>query len=107
MPMSPRIKAKKGRFGPAGLSPTMKITSPADGFAATATVPFAATGVAIDPELGDVSASIVWTSDLDGVVGASGGTTSITLTTVGTHVLTGTATDGTNPAVDSITVTAA
>jgi len=101
--MSPRIKAKKGRFGPGGLVPTVSITSPATGFAATTLVGFSATGEAHDDLLGDISSTIAWTSDLDGAVG-TGAAPTITLTTLGTHVLTASVTDGTTVVTDSINV---
>ena len=107
MGMSPRIKAKKGRFGTGGLPPVISILTPADGYAATSGVGFAATATAVDPEGGDISANIVWTSDIDGSVGTNGGSTTLTLTTIGTHVITATVSDGTNTVTDTINVTVA
>ena len=105
MGMSPRMKAKKGRFGAGGLIHTVEILTPASGFSATTTISFPATGKVTD-DLGAVSeADIVWTSDLDAGVGANGSPTSITLTTVGTHVLTATVTNGGDVVTDTINVT--
>jgi len=97
--MSPRIKAKKGRFGDLGLAEVVRIISPVTGTTQSSGVAFTATGKATDDLTGDVSANIVWTSDLDAGIGADGGSTSLTLTTVGTHVITASAAHG-SPAVD-------
>ena len=62
--MSPRLKARRGRFGAAGLAPTINITSPANNasFASNesgfASINFV--GEATDPEDGDISSSIIW-----------------------------------------------
>jgi len=104
MGMSPRIKAKKGRFGDLGLAVVVRITSPSTGSAQSAGVAFAATGVATDDLTGDVSANIVWTSDIDGSVGANGGTTSLTLPTAGTHVITASASQGSPAIVRTATI---
>jgi hypothetical protein len=62
------------------------------------------TGSATDAEDGDISASISWSSDLDGGLG-SGASVAATLS-VGTHTITATATDsGSLSGSDSITVT--
>ena len=94
MGMSARMKEKKGRFGDSGLDPVIRVTSDLSGSTETNAVAFTATATATDNQLvgspvasGDVSAYLVWTSDLDGQVG-TGGSPSITLTTVGTHVIT-------------------
>jgi len=91
MGLAPAQKAKKGRFGAAGTAPDMLITGFADELvtAVADTTSFVAT--ASDAVDGDITATIDWTSDLDGSVG-TGGTPSITLTTLGTHVMTVTAT---------------
>ena len=108
--MSPRLKARRGRFGSGGFAPNVTITSPASGFAASTGTPFAATATAIDPESGDISANLVWSSNLDGgspaVVG-TGGSVNITLLTVGTHIITASAADAGSPpnvGTDTITV---
>jgi hypothetical protein len=111
--MSPRIKAKKGRFGADGLVHTVQILSPASGLVVSlsgspAEIPFAATGKATDAELGDLSANIVWASNLEGspvgVVGANGASTSITLTQIGVHTISATVTQGADVVTDTITV---
>ena len=108
--MSARIKAKKGRYGVEGLIHTVQITSPASGSSfslagSPAEFPFAATGKVTD-DLGAVTeADIVWTSDVDGSVGANGSPTAITLTTLGAHVITATVTNGTQVVTDTINVT--
>ncbi len=62
MGMSPRMKGKKGRFGPDGLIPTIKILSHVPGDTVTLGAPFTMTALALDPEDGDVSASITWSA---------------------------------------------
>jgi protocatechuate 3,4-dioxygenase beta subunit len=71
--------------------PTVSITTPSDGatYASGATIDFA--GTASDVEDGDVTASLVWTSDIDGQIGA-GGSFSAALSD-GVHTITATATD--------------
>ena len=105
--MSPRIKAKKGRFGVDGLPPAVSILTPADGDTVTTLVPFAATGDASDAETGDVTANIVWTSDVDGSAGVNGSPTSLTLTTLGAHVLTASITVGGHTTTTTINLTVA
>lgn len=88
--------------------PAVTITAPAGGgtFAAGESVAFA--GAAEDPEDGDVSASLVWTSDIDGQIG-TGGSFSASLT-AGSHTVTATAEDAngaTGDAQVSLTVEAA
>jgi len=72
-------------------APTVTITSPVNGaeFEAGATIEFA--GSASDPEDGDLTARIAWTSDLDGPIGTGG--TFTKLLTDGTHTITATVTD--------------
>jgi len=71
--------------------PTVSITSPADGstFDSGATILFE--GTASDTEDGDLTASLVWTSDIDGQIG-TGGSFSTTLTD-DTHTITASVTD--------------
>ena len=71
--------------------PTVSITSPADGstFDSGTTILFE--GSASDTEDGDLTASLVWTSDKDGQIG-TGGSFSATLSD-GDHVITATVTD--------------
>ncbi len=117
--MSPRLKARRGRFGPAGYPPVVTITSPADGATFVAagspvnTASVNLTGTAFD-DLGspqDISSSIVWTSDIQAGSPVSLGTgDSITVELIiGTHVITASATDNTGSpqktGTDSITIT--
>lgn len=74
-------------------TPTVLVTSPADGASADAGTPIALTATATDPEQGDLTASIVWTSNRDGVLG-TGGNLLVGTLSVGSHVLTASATDG-------------
>jgi hypothetical protein len=71
--------------------PTATISSPVDGsaFGSGATISFS--GSASDAEDGDVTNSLVWTSDRDGQIG-TGGSFSAVLTD-GTHVISAVATD--------------
>ncbi len=85
--------------------PTVSITSPTDGsvFDSGATIAFQ--GTANDTEDGDLTASLIWTSDIDGEIG-TGGSFSTTLSD-GTHTITASATDSggaTGSASISITV---
>jgi hypothetical protein len=89
---------------PANQPPTVTITDPADGAepASGATINFA--GTASDAEDGDVTASLVWTSDIDGQIG-SGGSFATTLSD-GVHAITATATDSVDDSgSDSISIT--
>lgn len=89
--MSPRIKAKKGIFGAYGIPPSIKFTTIVS--TATASVAFAVVATVSDDD-NNALAAIVWTSDLDGSVGADGATSSLTLTTVGTHRITAAVIEG-------------
>lgn len=100
--MSPRIKAKKGRFGADGLPPVLTVLDPLDG--ATISASHAASASAIDPEGGDISASITWTSDVDGSVG-TGGTPNLSVSTTGAHVLTVEIVDGVHTVQEVVNVT--
>ena len=107
--MSPRMKAKKGRLGVSGLDPVVRIVSINDGDEFTRTgspleVSVTLVGTGTDDLQGDVSASLVWTSDLDGSLG-SGASVAATLTTAGTHVITAQATGGSPATTGEETVT--
>ncbi|MBC2840230.1 malectin domain-containing carbohydrate-binding protein [Robiginitalea sp. SC105] len=86
-------------------APVVAITSPADGIYATSDAGLSFTGTANDPDDGDLSASISWESDLDGSLG-TGSTITPTLS-VGTHVITASATDldGSNPLTGQSSIT--
>ena len=71
--------------------PNVSIVSPVDGstFNSGATIPFE--GTVSDPEDGDLTANLVWTSSIDGGIG-TGGSFSRTLND-GTHIITAEVTD--------------
>ena len=102
---APATVAVDGGTPPVNDTPVVSITSPADGstFDSGATILFE--GTASDTEDGDLTASLVWTSDLDGQIG-TGGSFSTTLSD-GKHTITASATDSdgaTGSAPISITV---
>ncbi len=78
-------------IGPPNDAPAVSITSPADGstFDSGASILFE--GTVSDTEDGDLTASLAWTSDLIGPIGA-GGSFSTTLSD-GTHTITASVTD--------------
>jgi len=83
--------------------PVVAVSSPTDGasFTSLETVTFNAT--ADDPEDGDLSAFIQWTSDLDGSLGTGTGVTAIP--SAGTHVITAEVTDSnSNTVSDSVVI---
>jgi len=85
-------------------APTVSITSPADGsnFDSGATILFE--GTASDTKDGDLTASLVWTSDIDGEIG-TGGSFSTTLSD-GSHTITASVTDsGGKTGNDSVSIT--
>ncbi|MEO1535910.1 MAG: SGNH/GDSL hydrolase family protein, partial [Planctomycetota bacterium] len=90
---------------PTNTEPTVTIATPADSasFIAGDSVAFSAS--ATDPEDGDISADIDWTSSLDGVIG-SGASFSTTTLSIGTHLISADVTDaGALTGNDSITIT--
>lgn len=100
--MSPAIKAKKGRFGVGGIAPTITVSGMPAVFT-TLVGQSGMTSAANDATDGDISASSTWTSDLDGLVG-TGAAPTITLTTLGAHVITVVATAPTGPQTATTTV---
>ncbi len=83
--------------------PTVTIRAPANGSTVTQGAPI--TFTATDTEDGDLTASLTWTSSLDGVIG-SGGSFSTSTLSVGTHTITASVTDsGGLQGSDAITVT--
>jgi subtilisin family serine protease len=85
--------------------PAVTIAAPLDGatFEEGAPVPFTAS--ALDPQDGDMSADIVWTSSVDGNLG-TGASFSTSDLSVGTHTITASVTDsGGMTGSDSISVT--
>jgi hypothetical protein len=74
------------------VAPTVAITGPPDGTTVNEGTAVTLTGTASDPEQGDLSASLVWSSDVDGALG-TGASVSPTLSP-GPHVITAQVTDG-------------
>ncbi len=86
-------------------APTVMITAPADGSTFTVGASITFTGTANDTEDGIITASLTWTSHLDGSIG-SGGSFSTSTLSVGTHTITASVTDtGGLPGSDVISVT--
>jgi hypothetical protein len=77
--------------GPVNAAPVVTITSPANGasFDSGALVSFS--GTALDAEDGDLTASLIWVSSIDGTIG-SGGSFQAALSD-GSHVITASVTD--------------
>lgn len=111
------IKAPGGNFvwhtgvcefetgGVANNPPVVAITAPADGSSFNQGDPVTFTGTANDTEDGNISASINWSSNLDGPLGSGSSITTSTLST-GTHTVTASATDsGSLTGTDQIDVT--
>ncbi len=85
---------------PAGVT----ITAPADGSTAVEGIPIDFAASAVDPEDGDVTAGLLWTSDLDGVIGT--GPAPSALLSVGSHAIHAEVLDsGDLPAFDDILLT--
>lgn len=78
--------------GPVNLPPEVTISQPSNGASVVAGTPVTFTGSASDPEQGNISASIVWTSSLQGSIG-TGATFSRSDLVVGVHVITASVTD--------------
>lgn len=72
---------------PANSVPTVSITDPVNEAVYTAGDSITFSGSASDAEDGDLSASMTWTSSLDGVIG-TGSTFTLTNLSVGTHTIT-------------------
>ncbi|MCH7663697.1 MAG: S8 family serine peptidase, partial [Chloroflexi bacterium] len=77
--------------GPVNETPTVSITSPTDGSTFDSGVIILFEGTANDTEDGDLTASLDWTSDLDGQIG-TGGSFSTTLSD-GNHTITASVSD--------------
>lgn len=78
---------------PSNFQPVLSIASPLDGATTLQGLPVAFTAAATDVEGGNVSASITWTSSLDGALGV-GPSFSRSDLSLGAHTLTVTASDG-------------
>ncbi|MGC6426907.1 MAG: sulfatase-like hydrolase/transferase [Akkermansiaceae bacterium] len=77
---------------PNNFPPTVTITAPANASTVTTGTPTVFTATGSDTEDGDVSSSIVWTSNQSGVLG-TGGSISVSNLAVGPHTITATASD--------------
>ena len=85
--------------------PTSVIIQPANGSTFTVADNIHFTGTGTDTEDGDVTASLQWTSNLDGIIG-SGASFSMNTLSEGIHIITATATDsGALTGTSSITIT--
>ncbi|MDQ8203588.1 PQQ-dependent sugar dehydrogenase [Pelagicoccus sp. SDUM812003] len=84
-------------------TPTVTITSPTTGAQFFDTDTVTISGTASDPEDGDLTSSIVWTSSIDGALG-SGASVDVGLS-IGSHLIEATVTDGAgSEASDTITI---
>ena len=91
--------------GPVNEAPTVTITAPADGSTYIEGDSITFIGTADDPEDGDISSSILWTSSIDGQFG-SGALVTTSGLSVGIHTITAEATDsGDKTGSDAITIT--
>jgi subtilisin family serine protease len=91
---------------PVDNEPTITITSPANGASFSTSDVITFTGSAGDVEDGDLTATIVWTSSIDGVIGNGGSFTDIL--SEGTHIITASVTDSASHTVTAtVTVTVA
>jgi hypothetical protein len=73
--------------------PTVSVTAPTNGTTEDTGTPVTFSGSASDPEDGDLTASLAWSSDLDGPLGTGASLTTSALS-IGTHTITASATDG-------------
>jgi subtilisin len=98
------VDAAEAAAGPANQPPVVSITSPADGasFEAGATILFV--GAASDPEEGDLTDSLMWTSSIQGQIGI--GSSFSYILEDGNHVITASVVDaGGQTGSDSISIT--
>ncbi|MCE2885477.1 MAG: S8 family serine peptidase [Planctomycetaceae bacterium] len=99
------VAAALGTGGGTNTAPTVSISSPGGGssFASGATITF--TGSATDTQDGSLTASMTWTSSLQGAIGTGGSFTRNNLV-VGTHTITASATDsGSLSSSSTVTIT--
>ncbi len=87
----------------ANQAPAVTITAPVDGFGTGQNVSVNFTGTAIDPEEGDISTSLEWSSSINGPLG-TGASINTAILSIGSHTITASATD-TDP-TDPLTGTA-
>lgn len=81
-----------GGGGGGNTAPTVTITSPANGTTVTQGTSVAFSGSASDAQDGNISASLVWTSSLNGQIG-TGASFSTSSLSAGTHTITASVTD--------------
>jgi hypothetical protein len=97
------VNAAEAAAGLANESPVVSIASPADGASFDSGGMILFEGTAIDPEEGDLTGSLVWTSSIQGQIGVEGSFSYILED--GTHTITASVTDSDgNTANDSITI---
>ncbi|HZO19559.1 MAG TPA: Ig-like domain-containing protein, partial [Gemmatimonadaceae bacterium] len=85
--------------------PTVTITAPASGSTFTQGSPVTFTGTASDAEDGNLTATVTWTSSINGALGTGGSVSTSTLS-LGTHTITASVTDSDGAQASSaITVT--
>jgi hypothetical protein len=77
---------------PYNTPPTVVITAPGTGSTLSSGSPATFSGSATDPESGDCTARLIWTSSLNGQIG-TGGSFSTSALSAGTHIITATASD--------------
>lgn len=100
----PALVAGSGGGGGGDNPPTVSISSPNDGASFDSGESVSFSGSASDDEDGNLTASLVWTSDLDGQIGAGGSFN--TVLSDGTHVITASVTDSAaQGGSDSVTIT--
>jgi hypothetical protein len=80
---------------PVNTPPTISVTEPDGGETAAVGAPVTFSATATDPEDGDISAGIVWTSNRQGVIGVGGSFTKSNLVS-GAHIIKATISDGQN-----------
>lgn len=103
---TPTMVGGGGGGEPTDDPPTVTITSPADGASFDSGTSISFAGSASDDEDGNLTASLVWTSSVDGQIG-TGGSFSAVLSD-GNHTVTASVTDsGSNLGSDAIAVTVA
>jgi hypothetical protein len=91
--------------GPGNTPPTVTITAPPNGTSVPVATSVTFTGTATDPEDGTISASLTWSSSLNGIIG-SGASFSTASLSAGTHTITASVTDSAGaPGSASITLT--
>ncbi len=90
--------------GPINNPPVVTISNPANGASFDVGTSVSFSGSATDAEDGSLTASLAWSSSIDGAIG-SGGSFSTAALSLGTHLITASVTDsGGAPGSDSITI---